>query len=74
MSSRAPSKDGVVRTYSRWASTYDATFGRVVGHYHWHIATFVKEIGARRVIEIGVGTGLSLPHSKSSVNLIALLQ
>jgi phosphatidylethanolamine/phosphatidyl-N-methylethanolamine N-methyltransferase len=70
--SRVPTKDGVVRAYSRWASTYDATFGRVVGHYHWHIASFVKEIGARRVIEIGVGTGLSLPHYPAGISVLGV--
>jgi phosphatidylethanolamine/phosphatidyl-N-methylethanolamine N-methyltransferase len=72
MNSRAPSKDGVVKTYSRWASTYDATFGRVVGHYHWHIARFVEEIGAQRVIEIGVGTGLSLPHYPAGISVLGV--
>lgn len=72
MNSRIPSLDGVVRAYSRWASTYDATFGRIVGHYHWHIASFVKEIGAQRVIEIGVGTGLSLPHYPRGISVLGV--
>ncbi len=72
MSSQVSSKHDVVKTYSRWASTYDATFGRVVGHYHWHIARFVKEIGARRVIEIGVGTGLSLPHYPPGISVVGV--
>lgn len=72
MNSRASSKDGVVRTYSRWASSYDATFGRIVGHYHWHIASFVKEIGAKRVLEIGVGTGLSLPHYPGGIAVLGV--
>ena len=69
---RAPSKDGVVETYARWASSYDATFGRVVGHYHWHIARFVQEVGARRVIEIGVGTGLSLRHYPAEISVLGV--
>ena len=72
MNSRAPSKDGVVKTYSRWASTYDATFGRIVGHYHWHIARFVKDSGARRVLEIGVGTGLSLRHYPAGTSVLGV--
>lgn len=72
MSARGASKDGVVRTYSRWASSYDATFGRIVGHYHWHIASFVKEIGAQRVLEIGVGTGLSLAHYPAGISVIGV--
>ena len=69
---RVPSKDGVVETYSRWASTYDATFGRVVGHYHWHIARFVQEVGAKRVLEIGVGTGLSLRHYPAGISVLGV--
>jgi len=72
MNLRAPSKDGVVKAYSRWASTYDATFGRVVGHYHWHIAKFVQEVGAQRVIEIGVGTGLSLRHYPAGISVLGV--
>jgi phosphatidylethanolamine/phosphatidyl-N-methylethanolamine N-methyltransferase len=70
--SRDPSKDEVVKTYSRWASTYDATFGRIVGRYHWHIARFVAEIGAQRVIEVGVGTGLSLAHYPAGISVLGV--
>lgn len=72
MNSRAPSKDGVVQTYARWASSYDATFGRIVGHYHWHIARFVEEVGAQRVLEIGVGTGLSLRHYPAGISVLGV--
>ncbi|MFO1502639.1 MAG: class I SAM-dependent methyltransferase [Steroidobacteraceae bacterium] len=72
MNSHAPSKDGVVRTYSRWASTYDATFGRIVGHYHGHIGRFVAEIGALRIIEVGVGTGLSLRHYPAGISVLGV--
>lgn len=72
MTPRTPSTDAVVRVYSRWASTYDATFGRIVGHYHWHIGKFARAIGARRVLEIGVGTGLSLRHYPPATQVIGV--
>ena len=50
----------VSRAYSRWAPIYDLIFGRVfrVGRREAVIAA--EEIGGR-ILEVGVGTGLSLP-------------
>jgi phosphatidylethanolamine/phosphatidyl-N-methylethanolamine N-methyltransferase len=65
-------KAEVIKTYDRWAPAYDATFGRIVGHYHRHIGKFVRNVGARRVLEIGVGTGLSLQHYPAGASVIGV--
>ena len=51
--------DAVRNSYARWAPVYDATFGRIT---HAGRREAVRHINARggRVLEVGVGTGLSL--------------
>ena len=51
--------DAVTNSYARWAPVYDATFGRIT---HAGRRAAVAHINARGgdVLEVGVGTGLSL--------------
>ena len=62
MSSKSPVVDSesVRDAYRRWAPVYDYTFGQVADAGRKHA---VKIINSRkgRVLEVGVGTGLSLP-------------
>lgn len=62
MSSKLPIVDSesVRHAYRRWAPVYDYTFGQVADAGRKHA---VKIINSRkgRVLEVGVGTGLSLP-------------
>lgn len=52
--------DAVTTSYRRWAPVYDATFGRITRMGRQRA---VAEVNKRsgRVLEVGVGTGLSLP-------------
>jgi phosphatidylethanolamine/phosphatidyl-N-methylethanolamine N-methyltransferase len=57
--------DAVTSTYRRWAPVYDGTFGRITRMGRNRAVAAVNQ-GRGRVLEVGVGTGLSLsayaPH------------
>ncbi len=54
-------EQAVRRAYARWAPIYDRTFGRIAEAGR---LAAVRAINRRRgsVLEVGVGTGMSLPH------------
>lgn len=52
--------DAVTSSYRRWAPVYDATFGRITRMGRKRAVAEVNK-GSGRVLEVGVGTGLSLP-------------
>jgi phosphatidylethanolamine/phosphatidyl-N-methylethanolamine N-methyltransferase len=52
-----------VRTaYRRQAAIYDGLFGRVSRSARLHAVAAVNALPGRKVLEVGVGTGLALPH------------
>ena len=50
----------VISAYRRWAPVYDHTFGLVATEGRKHSVEIINR-GCGRVLEVGVGTGLSLP-------------
>jgi phosphatidylethanolamine/phosphatidyl-N-methylethanolamine N-methyltransferase len=52
--------DMVVQAYGRWAPVYDLIFGRVFSAGRRAAIDAAESIGGR-ILEVGVGTGLSLP-------------
>jgi phosphatidylethanolamine/phosphatidyl-N-methylethanolamine N-methyltransferase len=52
--------DAVKSSYRRWAPVYDGTFGRITRMGRTRAVAEVNK-GTGRVLEVGVGTGLSLP-------------
>lgn len=57
---------GVATAYDRWAPIYDLVFGNVFATGRRE-AIEVAERAGRRILEVGVGTGISLPlYSPSS--------
>jgi phosphatidylethanolamine/phosphatidyl-N-methylethanolamine N-methyltransferase len=60
-----PSKDldneSVTKAYARWAPVYDLVFQRVFEKGRKAAVAAADRIGGR-VLEVGVGTGMSLPH------------
>jgi phosphatidylethanolamine/phosphatidyl-N-methylethanolamine N-methyltransferase len=54
--------DAVRAAYRRWAGIYDLAFGGVSAIGRRRAAARVNELPGSRVLEVGVGTGLALPH------------
>ncbi len=54
--------DDVRSAYKRWAGVYDLVFGGVSGPGRRRAVAAVNALSGARVLEVGVGTGLALPH------------
>ena len=64
--------EDVVRTaYRRWAPVYDHTFGRVATEGRRHAVQIINQRNGR-VLEVGVGTGLSLPDYKRHLDIVGI--
>lgn len=63
--------DAVTRTYRRWAPVYDRTFGSVTRMGRRRAVAEVNR-GQGRVLEVGVGTGLSLPDYGPQVEVTGI--
>ena len=64
-------KDGVAKAYARWAPIYDLVFGAVFDRGRKASIAAAERIGGR-ILEVGVGTGLSLPDYSRSNRLIGV--
>lgn len=54
-------RDSVERTYDRWAPIYDLVFGAIFSRARTAAISASERLGGR-VLEVGVGTGISLPY------------
>lgn len=54
--------DSVRAAYRRWASVYDMVFGGVSAFGRKRAVEAVNALPGTHVLEVGVGTGLALPH------------
>ncbi len=61
----------VLDAYRRWAPVYDYTFGLVAGESRRH-AVHVLNQRQGRILEVGVGTGLSLPDYKRHLEVVGI--
>jgi len=52
---------GVATAYDRWAPIYDLVFGSVFAAGRREAIDAAERVGGR-ILEVGVGTGISLPH------------
>ena len=54
--------DSVRAAYRRWANVYDAVFGGISAFGRRRAVEAVNALPGSKVLEVGVGTGLALPH------------
>ncbi|MDR3529878.1 MAG: class I SAM-dependent methyltransferase [Rhodopila sp.] len=52
----------IVEAYRRWAGIYDTAFGGVSSKGRLRAVSLVNRLQGTDVLEVGVGTGLALPH------------
>ena len=60
-SSALTTHQAVIKTYGRWAPMYDKVFGAVFEVARRSAVAASERVGGR-VLEVGVGTGISLPY------------
>ncbi len=61
----------VKKAYTRWAPVYDIVFGAVFDQGRQAAIEAAERVGGR-ILEVGVGTGISLPSYSSSNRIIGI--
>jgi phosphatidylethanolamine/phosphatidyl-N-methylethanolamine N-methyltransferase len=64
-------KDTIAKAYARWAPVYDLVFGAVFERGREAAIAAAERIGGR-ILEVGVGTGISLPDYARSNQLVGV--
>jgi phosphatidylethanolamine/phosphatidyl-N-methylethanolamine N-methyltransferase len=64
--------DAVRSAYRRWAGIYDVSFGGVSARGRRQAVALVNRLPLTRVLEVGVGTGLSLPHYRRDLRITGI--
>lgn len=65
-------EQAVVRTYDRYAPLYDRVFGRVLEPGRRLMAEAAAELRPRSVLEVGVGTGLTLSGYPADTRVVGI--
>ncbi|HRD77932.1 MAG TPA: class I SAM-dependent methyltransferase [Hyphomicrobiaceae bacterium] len=64
-------EDTVKSAYRRWAPVYDHTFGKFASRGRRHAVEIINQRQGR-VLEVGVGTGLSLPDYERHLEIVGI--
>jgi phosphatidylethanolamine/phosphatidyl-N-methylethanolamine N-methyltransferase len=64
-------EDAIKSAYRRWAPVYDHTFGLVAAEGRKHAVEIINQTKGR-VLEVGVGTGLSLPAYGRHLEIVGI--
>ena len=62
---------GVASAYARWAPIYDMVFGPIFRHGRLVSVQAAERVGGR-ILEVGVGTGLSLPFYRRTSRIVGV--
>lgn len=62
---------GVASAYDRWAPVYDLVFGPVFRRGRRAAIDAAETVGGR-ILEVGVGTGISLPHYRADSRITGI--
>src|SRR5436190_13728409 len=63
--------DQVSKAYARWAPIYDRVFGKVFERGRRACIEAAEKVGGR-ILEVGVGTGISLPYYSRTSRIVGL--
>ena len=64
-------KDTITKAYARWAPVYDLVFGAVFERGRAAAIEAAERIGGR-ILEVGVGTGISLPEYARTHKIVGI--
>src|SRR5687767_984076 len=64
-------RDTITKAYARWAPVYDVVFGAVFERGRGAAIEAAERIGGR-ILEVGVGTGISLPDYARTNRLLGV--
>jgi phosphatidylethanolamine/phosphatidyl-N-methylethanolamine N-methyltransferase len=64
-------KQGITKTYDRWAPVYDLVFGAVFERGREAAIAAAERVGGR-VLEVGIGTGIALRHYPKNCQLCGI--
>jgi len=64
-------QDTVTKAYTRWAPVYDVVFGAVFDQGRRAAISAAKRVGGR-ILEVGVGTGISLPDYSPDNRIVGI--
>lgn len=65
------SRNAVIKTYARWAPVYDVVFGSVFENARRMAVEASERVGGR-ILEVGVGTGISLPYYSAKSRVVGI--
>lgn len=64
--------NSVLKAYRRYAPAYDVVFGPIFQLGRMMTATRVNKLDSKNILEVGVGTGLSLPRYDSERKIVGI--
>jgi len=64
-------KEAVEKIYNRWAPVYDLVFGAVFDRGRRAAIEASERVGGR-ILEVGIGTGISLPHYAPTSRIVGI--